>query len=29
LTQILTAAGFTEAKLVKRDNWFCALALNL
>ena len=29
LTQILAAAGFTKAKLVERDNWFCALALNL
>jgi ubiquinone/menaquinone biosynthesis C-methylase UbiE len=29
LTQILTVAGFTKAKLVERDNWFCALALNL
>ena len=29
LTQILTAAGFTKANVVERDNWFCALALNL
>jgi hypothetical protein len=29
LTEILTAAGFTQAKVVERDNWFCALALNL
>ena len=28
LTEILTAAGFTQADVVERDNWFCALALN-
>jgi ubiquinone/menaquinone biosynthesis C-methylase UbiE len=27
LTEILRAAGFTKATVVKRDNWFCALAL--
>ncbi|SEC58237.1 Methyltransferase domain-containing protein [Rhizobiales bacterium GAS188] len=26
LTDILTAAGFMEAKVVERDKWFCALA---
>ena len=26
LTQTLTAAGFTNATVVERDNWFCALA---
>lgn len=29
LTQILTAAGFRQADVVERCNWFCALALNL
>jgi ubiquinone/menaquinone biosynthesis C-methylase UbiE len=27
LSETLAAAGFTEANVVKRDNWFCALAL--
>ena len=27
LTQTLTAAGFTKAKVVEKDRWFCALAL--
>jgi ubiquinone/menaquinone biosynthesis C-methylase UbiE len=26
LTQTLTAAGFTNATVAERDNWFCALA---
>jgi ubiquinone/menaquinone biosynthesis C-methylase UbiE len=29
LTEILTATGFSEANVVEKDNWFCALALNL
>jgi ubiquinone/menaquinone biosynthesis C-methylase UbiE len=29
LTEILTAAGFQQAKVVERDDSFCALALNL
>jgi ubiquinone/menaquinone biosynthesis C-methylase UbiE len=29
LTEMLTAAGFQQANVVERDNWFCALALNL
>jgi ubiquinone/menaquinone biosynthesis C-methylase UbiE len=29
LTEILTAAGFQQAKVVDRDDSFCALALNL
>ena len=29
LAEMLTAAGFTKANVVERDNWFCALALNL
>ena len=28
LAGMLTAAGFTQAKVVERDDWFCALALN-
>jgi hypothetical protein len=28
LTEMLTAAGFQQANVVERDNWFCALALN-
>jgi ubiquinone/menaquinone biosynthesis C-methylase UbiE len=28
-TEILTAAGFQQAKIVERDDWFCASALNL
>jgi ubiquinone/menaquinone biosynthesis C-methylase UbiE len=28
LTEILTAAGFTQADLVQRNSWFSALALN-
>jgi ubiquinone/menaquinone biosynthesis C-methylase UbiE len=27
LTETLMAAGFTNANVVERDNWFCALAL--
>ena len=27
LTQTLSAAGFANATVVERDNWFCALAL--
>jgi ubiquinone/menaquinone biosynthesis C-methylase UbiE len=27
LTETLIAAGFTNANVVERDNWFCALAL--
>ncbi|HYG88512.1 MAG TPA: methyltransferase domain-containing protein [Azospirillum sp.] len=27
LTERLTAAGFTKANLMERNNWFCALAL--
>ena len=26
LTETLTAAGFQQAKVVQRDDWFCALA---
>lgn len=29
LMEMLTAAGFTQAKVVERDNWFCALALKM
>jgi ubiquinone/menaquinone biosynthesis C-methylase UbiE len=29
LTEIFTAAGFTKANVVERDNWFCALAKNV
>ena len=28
LTEILTAAAFTQANLVERNSWFSALALN-
>ena len=28
LTEILTAAGFQQADVVERNDWFCALALN-
>jgi ubiquinone/menaquinone biosynthesis C-methylase UbiE len=27
--EMLTAAGFTQAKVVERDGWFCALALKM
>jgi ubiquinone/menaquinone biosynthesis C-methylase UbiE len=29
LMEMLTAAGFTQAKVVERGNWFCALALKM
>ena len=29
LTELLTAAGFTDASVVIRDQWFCALAANV
>jgi ubiquinone/menaquinone biosynthesis C-methylase UbiE len=28
LAEMLTAAGFAQARVVERDDWFCALALN-
>ena len=27
MTEILMAAGFTKVNVVKREKWFCALAL--
>jgi hypothetical protein len=27
LTEILTAVGFAQANVVRKGNWFCALAL--
>jgi hypothetical protein len=29
LTELLTAAGFTNTKVVEKDKWFCALASQL